>query len=1015
MANAFDQFDAANAFDQFDQHEHEDRKAGVKAAAIRNQLSGALSGEAVGAITKVQDESKTDNVFDKFDADAISDPFFHFLKSTALRSGSTLLDLLHQLGRPGSAIMASIKQARDENQRLLYPKIDQERAEGGGKIGVAGFPVDRSILEAAGRGLKEGFSYEDETRAKDLMNQEFVSNHPIQSSVLGFILDVIADPLTFGAAKAVTLPIEFGAKGLVKLGGKSETLTNIAERMSASQIANAFNIHIGEAKKIKEMSDNFRDRLKGSHQQAEEFIKMRQIQMSKIAEDAGITVDDLNRAILNDIETGALGTVDSATAKFGDDAVRVAKEDKAMYDELLRLEQEAGVKISDVLERAGDLGIEGYIPHIVTQAARRKMAGPAAFIKRQSTPLSTTHVLKRKQPGTIDEINERMLEKMKGGQFMHNDAALLRGIRTSRHAQEMAYINFNNAARDLAGKTADDFPKGAVPSNWKALDDIVGPNGEKIYFPEHLSTVIKRQRDILRNTTTLDKYVKWFDAVQNPWKMWTLAIRPSYHMRNVAGNLWNAYTVAGVKNPKVFMDAARMQMSALYRNDPKMAAQVGPFNWWAEVKIKGGGTKTYREIYDEAVNRGILGKGQYGVGSDIQMNLERQLERTAGVNQKTLHDFITPTGENVLLQKGFQVGNMMEDNARLATFLDVFKRTGSFDEAAQMTKRALFDYSDLSAFERTVMKRLFPFYTWTRKNIPAQVKALWSNPERARKLDIARQQAEYEEGRPDPQNIYEFYNKGVPIYLGKEERDEVWKMYRMLNYLPIADLERTTDMEKMVTEMLSPILKHPYEQIKNYDLFRQKQIEQYTGETTDFLGIRMPVRMAHFAQLLVHIAEFNRSNPWGMFGEATKDEETGEWTRTKSWGLEQPLVGFEIPDWLPGSGKYEFGGVERESTRDQPRAVRLLQYTLGLRPYYVGEASGRQYAIKAFNKDKNSLKYYLNKAIKDGKSRRAEELKVLLEQWEAAEEAAKLQAQALKEGRSDREPDRSFRGSRYYE
>ena len=92
-----------------------------------------------------------------------------------------------------------------------------------------------------------------------------------------------------------------------------------------------------------------------------------------------------------------------------------------------------------------------------------------------------------------------------------------------------------------------------------------------------------------------------------------------------------------------------------------------------------------------------------------------------------------------------------------------------------------------------------------------------------------------------------------------------------------------------------------------------------------------------------------------------------------------------------------------------------MQYTLGLRPYYVGEASGRQYAIKAFNKDKNSLKYYLNKAIKDGKSRRAEEIKVLLEQWEAAEEAAKLQAQALKEGRSDREPDRSFRGSRYYE
>ena len=171
MANAFDQFDT-NAFDQFDQHEHEDRKAGIKAAAMRNQLSGVL------------EENKPDNVFNKFDADSISDPFFHYLKSTALKSGSTLLDLLHQLGRPGSAIMASIKQARDENQRLLFPKIDQERAEGGGKVPVFGLPVDRSILEAGFKGLKEGFSYEDETRAKDLMNQEFVRNHPVQSSVL---------------------------------------------------------------------------------------------------------------------------------------------------------------------------------------------------------------------------------------------------------------------------------------------------------------------------------------------------------------------------------------------------------------------------------------------------------------------------------------------------------------------------------------------------------------------------------------------------------------------------------------------------------------------------------------------------------------------------------------------------------------------------------------------------------------------------------------------------------------
>lgn len=312
------------------------------------------------------------------------------------------------------------------------------------------------------------------------------------------------------------------------------------------------------------------------------------------------------------------------------------------------------------------------------------------------------------------------------------------------------------------------------------------------------------------------------------------------------------------------------------------------------------------------------------------------------------------------------------------------------------------------------MKRVMPFYTWSRKNIPAQLEALWKNPERARKLDITRQNIEdLGEGRPDPQNVYDFYNKGVPIYLDKKEKGEVWELYRMLNYLPLADIERMVEPGELMGEMITPVIKHPIEQLSNYDTYRKKKIEEYKGQTTDFLGIRMPVRMAHLAQLLVPIAELDRANPFGMFGEATKNEETGEWTRTKSWGMEQPLVGFDIPK-IPGplgiaSGRYEFGGTPREQRRDQPAGLRLLQATLGLRPYYVGEGTGRKFAVKNFNKDLRSLKYYLSQADKKGMSRRAGELNELIRQWEVANKKAEL---AVKEGKK---PDYTFRGSRYYE
>ena len=43
-------------------------------------------------------------------------------------------------------------------------------------------------------------------------------------------------------------------------------------------------------------------------------------------------------------------------------------------------------------------------------------------------------------------------------------------------------------------------------------------------------------------------------------------------------------------------------------------------------------------------------------------------------------------------------------------------------------KKFLFDYMDLTAFERKVMKRVFPFYTWLRKNIPLQISMLLKSP-----------------------------------------------------------------------------------------------------------------------------------------------------------------------------------------------------------------------------------------------------------------------------------------------
>jgi len=929
--------------------------------------------------------------------------FWNWIKETSGETGSTVLDILHELGRPGSAVLGGIKHGGQEwGKEGAYE-------DGTVPLPLTGLQIPRKVLPAMWQGAKKGFTYEDETRGKDFLSEEFKENNPVASFGLGFLIDVISDPLTFGAAKAITEPAKWLAKSAVKLGGKSETLSNLAKSASVSQIADALNISFGEAGKVKALSTKFRDKLKGVTIRAEKDMKIRNRKLDSIAEEAGITKDELMTAITDDIERGTIGTVDSLTGKISKEAADFAAQDKRVYDELLRIEKEHGIPIADIINRASELGIEGYVPHVATSAARKASTHKGKI----NDPVSSGSALKRQHEGTIKEINERMSGQY--DQMMHTNPALLRGLRESRHAHEMAYKNFNDEVLSF-GNVASDFPSGKFPKDWVAINDI--PNSR---FPPGIAKIIKRQRDVLTNKTMLDDHLKYVDAVQNAWKMWSLGVRPAYHSRNVVGNLWNAYTVAGLKDPRMYDIARRMQLSAFHDINPKVAEKLGAntkvlgsMKWGDKIVSKGGVEKTYSEIFDAAIDRGVIGKGQYGVGSDIMFNLERELERSVSKSSglDIAKSLISPTESNPILRAGFKVGNVLEDNARLAVFIDQFKKTGSFDSASNMVKKSLFDYSDLSSFEKTVMKRVMPFYTWSRKNIPAQLEALWKNPQRARKLDITKQNIE-DGQRPDPQNIYDFYNKGVPIYFNKKEKGEVWELYRMLNYLPIADIERMVQPGELVGEMITPLIKHPIEQLKNYDDYRQKKIENLKGETTDFLGIRMPVRMAHLAQLLVPIAELNRANPFGMFGEATKDEETGEWTRTKSWGLEQPLVGFEVPK-LPGplgiaSGKYEIGGTPRESKRDQPPGLRLLQATLGLRPYYVSEGEGKKYAVKNFNKDLRSLNYYLSRASKTGKSRRVAEINELIEQWNTASK------EAVRAKERGRRADYTFRGSRYYE
>jgi len=71
-----------------------------------------------------------------------------------------------------------------------------------------------------------------------------------------------------------------------------------------------------------------------------------------------------------------------------------------------------------------------------------------------------------------------------------------------------------------------------------------------------------------------------------------------------------------------------------------------------------------------------------------------------------------------------------EEVMRLATGAHAMKVGGSIDDALYLIHMLHFDYGELSRAEREGFRRFFPFYTWTRNNLPLQLEMAVRHPKK---------------------------------------------------------------------------------------------------------------------------------------------------------------------------------------------------------------------------------------------------------------------------------------------
>ena len=77
---------------------------------------------------------------------------------------------------------------------------------------------------------------------------------------------------------------------------------------------------------------------------------------------------------------------------------------------------------------------------------------------------------------------------------------------------------------------------------------------------------------------------------------------------------------------------------------------------------------------------------------------------------------------------GKYLSRVVENQARVANFMGNFKKTGVWSDAADHANKFLFDYGDLTKFQRNVMRLVFPFFTWNVKNVHLQFEMMQKSP-----------------------------------------------------------------------------------------------------------------------------------------------------------------------------------------------------------------------------------------------------------------------------------------------
>lgn len=400
---------------------------------------------------------------------------------------------------------------------------------------------------------------------------------------------------------------------------------------------------------------------------------------------------------------------------------------------------------------------------------------------------------------------------------------------------------FTRESQIVSDRMTRDFLSGFVKKYGKGLDAFknsdeatkagFGLIKEKGIFGKELGYVSKYDANLIRDSIspefqTVNMLAKatGFDAVTSLFKRSVTGLFAPFHIRNyVSGNIQN-FEVLGKDVFKPKNIAIGQKIAYLMGKGEKLPSGV--------IEV-GGKTQKFSEVMKPFVDR-FSGDTFYNADFDMALKSGGELKQVGKVfSKQRVKETVKTLGlgqEAIPFKIGRGIGQFIEHQQKATAYITALGQGKSIPDALKLAENAGFDYRALTRFESQIMRRLVPFYSFTRKNIGLQLETLGENPQRINQVlkffgNIGEPLSEEEK-----KNLPSYIQESIGIKL--PDTKEGLKQYISSFGTPIEAFTQLFGSNRILRAIsqTNPLIKAPIEIGIGKDSFRQRDLKDvYTA------------------------------------------------------------------------------------------------------------------------------------------------------------------------------------------